>query len=162
MINIDLLNNSVVFPETMRIVTPYNGFTRYLMQNKIGADYMKSNMSKNFIFYEPMNQKVFKIFSNCNEDRESIFKAWNHYVQDNALYFCQNVEFVNKEHQKEIDDIFSIPNDELSIFLQSIADSIIEQNKDFDVCIGVVHGEQLTNDGVRYPHAHILLKSKVN
>lgn len=162
MTNIDLLNSSVVFPEAMRIVTPYNGFTRYLMQNKIGADYMESNMSKNFIFYEPINQKTFKIFSNCKDDRESIIKAWNPYVQDNALYVCQNVEFINEKHQKEIDDIFSIPNDELSIFLQSIADSIIDQNKEFDICIGVVHGEQLANDGVRYPHAHILLKTKIN
>lgn len=156
MINIDLLNNSIEFPEAMEITTPFNGFTRYLMQSKAGSDYMKSDMSKNFIFYEPMNKQVFRIFSNCKEDRELIFKAWNHYLLDDSLYICQNVEFVNEE----INDIFKNPSYELAMFLQSIANEIIKQNKDFDICIGVVHGEQLTNEGIRYPHAHILLKRK--
>lgn len=158
MIDIDLLNNSIVFPEAIEITTPFNGFTRYLMQSKARSDYMKSDMSKNFIFYEPMNKQVFKIFSNCKEDREAIFKEWNHYLLDNTLYICQNVEFVNED----INDFFMKPNYELAVFLQSIANEIIKQNKDFDICIGVVHGEQLTNEGIRYPHAHILLKRKEN
>ena len=61
MINIDVLNSSIEFPEAIQITTPFNGFTRYLMQSKVGADYIKSDMSKNFIFYEPMNKKVFII-----------------------------------------------------------------------------------------------------
>lgn len=161
MIDSDLLGNSMVCPDVMQITTPYNGFTRYLMQNKIGADYIESDMLKNFIFYEPMNKKVFKIFSNSKEDREAVFKVWNQYVLDDTLYICQNVEFINEEYQEEINDIFNKPSYELAIFLQSVADAIINQNKNFDICIGVVHGEQLMNDGVRYPHAHILLKRKM-
>lgn len=161
MIDSELLDNSIVCPEVMQITTPYNGFTRYLMQNKIDADYIKSDMQKNFIFYEPMNKKVFKIFSNFKEDRESIFKVWDRYVHDNTLYICQNIEFINEDNQEEINNIFNHPSYELALFLQNVADSIINQNKDFDICIGVVHGEQLMNGGVRYPHAHILLKRKM-
>lgn len=158
MINIDLLNNSVEFPEAIEITTPFNGFTRYLMQSKAGSNYMRSDMSKNFIFYEPMNKQVFRIFSDRKEDREKIFKAWNQYLLEDTLYICQNVEFINEA----INDIFKKPSYELAMFLQSIANGIIQQNKDFDICVGVVHGEQLTNGGVRYPHAHILLKRKEN
>ena len=57
-------------------------------------------MLKNFIFYEPMNKKVFKIFSNSKEDREAVFKVWNQYVFDDTLYICQNVEFINEEYQE--------------------------------------------------------------
>jgi len=156
MINIDLLNNSVEFPEAIEITTPFNGFTRYLMQSKAGSEYIKSDMSKNFVFYEPLNKQVFKIFSNFKEDREVIFKEWNHYLHDDVLYICQNVEFVNEG----INEIFNKPNYELAKYLQSIANEIIKQNKGFDICVGVVHGEQLTNEGIRYPHAHILLKRK--
>lgn len=156
MINVDLLNNSIEFPKAIQITTPFNGFSKYLMQSKVGADYMKSDMAKNFIFYEPMNKKTFKIFSNNKEDRKAIYKEWNHYLIDDALYVCQNVEFVSEN----IIGIFNKPNDELAMYLQSIADQIIKENSDFDICIGVVHGEQLANKGVRYPHAHILLKSK--
>lgn len=156
MINIDLLNNSVEFPEAIKITTPFNGFTRYLMQSKAGSEYIKSDMSKNFVFYEPLNKQVFKIFSNFKEDREVIFKEWNHYLHDDVLYICQNVEFVNEG----INEIFNKPNYELAKYLQSIANEIIKQNKGFDICVGVVHGEQLTNEGIRYPHAHILLKRK--
>lgn len=156
MIDIDLLNNSIEFPEAIEITKPFNGFTRYLMQSKEGSDYMKSDMSKNFIFYEPMNKQVFIIFSNCKEEREDLFKIWNHYLLDDTLYICQNVEFVNEE----VNDTFKKPSHELAMFLQSIANEIIQQNKDFDICVGVVHGEQLTNEGIRYPHAHILLKRK--
>ena len=156
MINIDLLNNSVEFPEAIEITTPFNGFTRYLMQSKAGSEYIKSDMSKNFVFYEPLNKQVFKIFSNFKEDREVIFKEWNHYLHDDVLYICQNVEFVNEG----IHEIFNKPNYELAKYLQSIANEIIKQNKGFDICVGVVHGEQLTNEGIRYPHAHILLKRK--
>ncbi len=156
MINIDLLNNSVEFPEAIEITTPFNGFTRYLMQSKAGSEYIKSDMSKNFVFYEPLNKQVFKIFSNFKEDRDVIFKEWNHYLLDDVLYICQNVEFVNEG----INEIFNKPNYELAKYLQSIANEIIKQNKGFDICVGVVHGEQLTNEGIRYPHAHILLKRK--
>ena len=156
MINIDLLNYSVEFPEAIEITTPFNGFTRYLMQSKAGSEYIKSDMSKNFVFYEPLNKQVFKIFSNFKEDREVIFKEWNHYLHDDVLYICQNVEFVNEG----INEIFNKPNYELAKYLQSIANEIIKQNKGFDICVGVVHGEQLTNEGIRYPHAHILLKRK--
>ena len=156
MINIDLLNNSVEFPEAIEITTPFNGFTRHLMQSKAGSEYIKSDMSKNFVFYEPLNKQVFKIFSNFKEDREVIFKEWNHYLHDDVLYICQNVEFVNEG----INEIFNKPNYELAKYLQSIANEIIKQNKGFDICVGVVHGEQLTNEGIRYPHAHILLKRK--
>lgn len=156
MINVDLLNNSIEFPKAIQITTPFNGFTRYLMQSKVGSEYLKSDMSKNFIFYEPMNKQVFKVFSNRLEDREEIFKTWNRYLTGNALYVCQNVEFVNEEVCK----VFDKPNYELAQFLQSVADNIIAQNKDFEICIAVVHGEQLTNEGIRYPHAHILLKEK--
>ena len=45
MINIDVLNSSIEFPEAIQITTPFNGFTRYLMQSKVGADYIKSDMS---------------------------------------------------------------------------------------------------------------------
>lgn len=160
MIDSNLLNSSIVFPQSMEITTPYNGFTKYLMQSKIGAEYMQSDMLKNFVFYEPMNKKVFRIFSNYIEDRESIFKSWDKYVFDNALYICQNIEFINEEYQDEVDDIFNQPSYDLSIFLQSVADEIIRQNPNFEICVGVVHGEQLTSDGKRYPHAHILLKEK--
>lgn len=156
MINIDLLNNSVEFPEAIEITTPFNGFTRYLMQSKAGSEYIKSDMSKNFVFYEPLNKQVFKIFSNFKEDRDVIFKEWNHYLLDDVLYICQNVEFVNEG----INEIFNKPNYELAKYLQSIANEITKQNKGFDICVGVVHGEQLTNEGIRYPHAHILLKRK--
>ncbi|MCM1370666.1 MAG: hypothetical protein NC181_02080 [Clostridium sp.] len=148
------------FTEAMEITTPYKGFTRYLIQNKKGADYMKSDMSKNFIFYEPMNKKNFKIFNNDEKDREEISKKWNHYVFDDTLYVCQNIEFINEEHIEEVDAIFDNPSHELAIFLQSITDEIISQNKDFEICIGVVHGKQITKEGIRYPHAHILLKRK--
>jgi len=160
MINVDLLNSSMLFPNAMEITSPYNGFTRYLMQSKTGADYMKSDMSKNFIFYEPMNKKTFKIFSNDEEERNCISKKWNHYVFDDTLYVCQNIEFINEKCIEEINDIFNNPSYELSMFLQSIADDIINQNKDFEICVGVVHGEQITKEGTRYPHAHILLKKK--
>lgn len=161
MINVDLLNSSMLFPDAVEITTPYNGFTKYLMQSKKNADYMQSDMSKNFIFYEPMNKKTFKIFSNDKEDREYISKKWNHYVFDDTLYFCQNIEFIDEENVEELDNIFSNPSYELSIFLQNIADDIINQNKDFDICLGVVHGQQVTKEGIRYPHAHILLKRRV-
>lgn len=156
MLNVDLLNNSIEFSKAIHIATPFNGFTRYLMQSKVGSEYMKSDMSKNFIFYEPMNRKTFKVFSNSLEDREEIFKTWNRYLNSNALYVCQNVEFTNEE----VCEVFEKPNYELAQFLQSVVDNIIEQNKDFEICVGVVHGEQLTNEGIRYPHAHILLKEK--
>lgn len=117
--NADLLNSSMLFPEAMEITTPYKGFTRYLIQNKKGADYMNSDMSKNFIFYEPMNKKSFKVFSNDEEDRECISKKWNHYVFDDTLYVCQNIEFINEECMEEIDDIFNNPSYELSLFCRA-------------------------------------------
>lgn len=160
MINIDLLSSSMYFTEAMEITTPYKGFTRYLIQNKKGADYMKSDMSKNFIFYEPMNKKTFEVFSKDEEDREKISKKWNHDVFDDAFYVCQNIEFINEEYIQEIDAIFDNPSYELSIFFQSIADDIMSQNEDFEICVGVVHGKQITKEGIRYPHAHILLKRK--
>ena len=158
MINIDVLNSSIEFPEAIQITTPFNGFTRYLMQSKVGADYIKSDMSKNFIFYEPMNKKVFKIFGSCKEERVKVFKGWNNFLTSNTLYICQNIEFINEE----VNEIFKNPTYVLAMFLQSIANEIVKQNKNFDICVGVVHGEQLTNDGIRYPHAHILLKRKEN
>lgn len=160
MLNIDLFNSSMFFPEGMEITTPYNGFTRYLMQSKKGADYMKSDMSKNFIFYKLINKKTFEIFNTNQEDRELISKDWNQYVFDDVLYVCQNVEFINEKDMKEIEDIFDNPSYELSSFLQNIADDIIRQNNDFEICIGVVHGKQISKEGIRYPHAHILLKKK--
>lgn len=102
---------------------------------------MKSDMSKNFIFYEPKNKKIFKIFNNDKKDRENISNKWNHYVFDDTLYICQNIEFINEEYMEEIDAIFDNPNYELSIFLQNIADDIINQNIYFEICIGVVHGQ---------------------
>lgn len=28
------------------------------------------------------------------------------------------------------------------------------------ICVGIVHGKQVSKEGIRYPHAHILLKRK--
>lgn len=158
----EFLENCAIAPNCMRIETPYNGFTRYLAQCKNGEPYMKSNMKTNFVFYEPENKKVFKLFSSNADVRKKEYEYWNSFILKDISYYCQNIEFINEEHQEELNHIFSHPTEELARILQDIADEIVEMNPDYKICIGVVHGEQLTKDGVRYPHFHLLLEKKVS
>ena len=163
MINLkELIEKCVVVPNCMKIETPFNGFTRYLAQCKNGEPYMESNMKTNFVFYEPNNKKVFKLFSFNEEKRKKQYEDWNSFILKDTIYYCQNIEFINDYYQEELNYIFSNPNEELAKVVQDIADKIVETNPDYKICIGVVHGEQLTKDGVRYPHLHLLLEQDLD
>ena len=155
------LYENIIVPPCMKITLPKSGFTRYLAQSKIGEAYMKSDMNTNFVFIEPFNKKVFKIFSSDEKERNELYEEWNKYLINNDKYICQNLEFINEENQEEIDNIFENPTEELAHVLQDIVEVLIAENSSLEVCIGVVHGKQLTEDGVRYPHAHILFRKKV-
>ena len=155
------LYKNIILPPSMKITLPKSGFTRYLAQCKVGEAYMKSDMDLNFVFIEPFNKRVFKIFSSDESERNELYEEWNKYLINNDKYICQNFEFIDDEHQEEINSIFENPTEELAHALQDITEAILIENPSFEVCIGVVHGKQLTEDGVRYPHAHILLRKKV-
>lgn len=156
-----LLYKSVYAPQSMKITLPKSGFTRYLAQSKIGEPYMEGSMDTNFVFYEPFNKKVFKLFNQDLNEREKLYEEWNRYLIYNDKYLCQNLEFIDEEFQEEIDTIFENPNDELAKILQDITELFLSENPKYEVCIGVVHGRQLTDTGIRYPHAHLLLRKKV-
>ena len=156
-----MIYESVRLPDFIKIVRPSSGFTRYLAQSKEGESYMNSDMSTNFVFYEPLNNKVFKIFSSNVEERTKQYKEWDRYLLNDSKYICQNIEFINDEYQEEIDDIFEKPTEELAIALQDIVDVLLKENPRYNICIGVAHGKQLTENGIRYPHVHLLLEKKV-
>ena len=144
------LYENIIVPPCMKITLPKSGFTRYLAQSKVGESYMKSNMNTNFVFIEPFNKKVFKIFSSDEKERNELYEEWNKYLINNDKYICQNFEFIIEN-----------PTEELAHALQDITETLLIENPKFEVCIGVVHGRQLTDEGIRYPHAHILLRKKV-
>lgn len=155
------LYKSIITPESMKINLPKSGFTRYLAQSKIGEPYMEGSMNTNFVFYEPFNKKVFKLFDQDLNERVKLYEEWNRYLINNDKYICQNLEFIDDELQEEIDNIFENPNEELAKALQDITGMLLVENPKYEVCIGVVHGKQLTDTGIRYPHAHLLLRKKV-
>ena len=155
------LYENIIVPPCMKITLPKSGFTRYLAQSKVGEAYMKSDMNTNFVFIEPFNKKVFKIFSSDEKERNELYEEWNKYLINNDKYICQNFEFISEDYQDEIDNIFENPTEELAHALQDITETLLIENPKFEVCIGVVHGRQLTDEGIRYPHAHILLRKKV-
>ena len=156
----NILYESIKLPDCITIKLPKSGFTRYLAQCKEGEAYMKSNMKTNFVFFEPFNHKVFKIFDEEPCERIKLYEEWNKYLIYNDKYVCQNFEFINEDIQEEIDNIFENPNEELAEQLQNITDVLLAENSKYEVCIGVVHGKQLTDEGIRYPHAHLLLRRK--
>lgn len=155
------LYECLIIPEAMKITTPKSGFTRYLAQSKDGEAYMKGDMNTNFVFYEPFNEQVFKLFDNEKSERLKLYEDWNNSINNNDKYICQNIEFINDELQEEIDTIFENPNEELAKALQDIVEVILVENPQYDICIGVAHGKQLTESGARYPHIHLLLRKKV-
>ena len=154
-----MLYESIILPKYMNIYTPSNGFTRYLSQSKEGEIYMNGDMQTNFVFYENGN-KVFKIFNDDVNERIKLYKEWDINISNKDKYICQNIEFIDEEKQEEIDFIFKNPTEELAIALQDIVDVFLKANSKYEIFIGVTHGEQLTEDGVRYPHVHLLLKKK--
>ena len=155
------LYKCIITPQSMKITCPKSGFTRYLAQSKIGEPYMEGDMNTNFVFYEPINKKVFKIFDQDLDDRTKLYEEWNRYLENRDKYLCQNLEFIYDDYQEEIDSIFENPNEELAKALQDITEVLLSSNPKYEVCIGVVHGKQLTDTGIRYPHAHILFRKKV-
>ncbi len=154
------LYENIMLPRSIRIKTPKNGFTRYLAQCKEGEAYMESDMETNFVFYEPFNNKVFKIFDSNQEERYELYEKWNKNLNNKDTYVCQNFEFISDYNQREIDNIFDNPTKELAKALQDITEMILIEYPNLEVCVGVVHGKQLTEAGVRYPHAHILFREK--
>ena len=87
------LYENIIVPPCMKITLPKSGFTRYLAQSKVGEAYMKSDMNTNFVFIEPFNKKVFKIFSSDEKERNELYEEW----KDKSLWKDQPKAEAKKE-----------------------------------------------------------------
>ena len=149
------------------------GLIRYFLQCKEGEGYLKSDMTRNLIFYMPFNQSEASQMTNDIKGRNNVIEEIKKsIISDNTgkhikkdPYVGVLIELSATNETRNIINLISINQykEEIATALQNISNEIKKdleekEEREFDIVLGVVHGVQVVNEEtVRPPHIHILL-----